>query len=151
MEKSYPNCHWKLQQLSRRLGKESEGPMDTFAKLQGSAPADGALSARTKELISLGIAICARCSGRISQHVHDALLAGATRERITETLAVAILMGRAPSMLYACEALEALEQSEAVGVDSARPAETDSRVMTESDVGGTREGMSNEREAIHAS
>ena|GEM_PF-6505681 len=47
MEKSYPKAHWQLQQLSRRLGKEIEGPMAALAKLRETAIADGALTART--------------------------------------------------------------------------------------------------------
>ena len=68
------------------------------------------MSSKTKELISLGIAITVRCEGCISYHVHDALKAGATAEEIVETIGVAILMGGGPAMVYGCEALEALEQ-----------------------------------------
>ena len=84
--------------------------MKAFASLHKASIADGALSSKTKELISLGIAITVRCEGCISYHVHDALKAGATAEEIVETIGVAILMGGGPAMVYGCEALEALEQ-----------------------------------------
>jgi alkylhydroperoxidase/carboxymuconolactone decarboxylase family protein YurZ len=44
--------------------------------------------------------------------VQDALQAGANRQEILETIGVAKLMGGSPSMVYDCEALEALEQFE---------------------------------------
>jgi AhpD family alkylhydroperoxidase len=124
MEKSYPNFRWKLQALSRSIGKEIDRPMAAFAKLRETAVADGALSAGTKELVALGIALCVGCSGCIAHHVHDALRAGATREEIMETLGIAVLMGGEPSLVYGCEALAALEQFEAVGIDVASPNDT---------------------------
>ena len=84
--------------------------MKAFASLHKASIADGTLNSKTKELISLGIAITVRCEGCISYHVHDALKAGATAEEIVETIGVAILMGGGPAMVYGCEALEALEQ-----------------------------------------
>ena len=50
----------------------------------------------------------------ISSFVHDALKAGATKEEIAETIGVAVLMGGGPSVMYGCEAYEAMEQFEAV-------------------------------------
>jgi alkylhydroperoxidase/carboxymuconolactone decarboxylase family protein YurZ len=46
-------------------------------------------------------------------HINDALRAGASRPEILEALGVAVLMGDGLSTLYACEALEALEQFQA--------------------------------------
>lgn len=40
MEESYPNNRWQLQRLSRRLGKEIEGPMAAFARLHETAVAE---------------------------------------------------------------------------------------------------------------
>jgi len=77
---------------------------------------EGALSARTKELIALAIAITVRCDGCIAYHVHDAVHAGATRGEIVEAIGVAVLMGGGPSAIYGAEALEALEQFETLGV-----------------------------------
>jgi alkylhydroperoxidase/carboxymuconolactone decarboxylase family protein YurZ len=42
--------------------------------------------------------------------VHDALHAGVSREEIMETLGVAVMMGGGPAMMYATEAVEALNQ-----------------------------------------
>ncbi len=52
----------------------------------------------------------------MSHHVHDALKAGASRQQIAEAIGVAVLMGGQSSLMYGCEALEALEQFEAAGL-----------------------------------
>ncbi|NBD94914.1 MAG: carboxymuconolactone decarboxylase family protein [Gammaproteobacteria bacterium] len=87
--------------------------MAAFGQLHKTNASDGALSAKTKELIALGIAITVRCDGCIAFHVHDAIQAGASRAEIVEAIGVAILMGGGPSMVYGTEALSALEQFEA--------------------------------------
>ena len=46
-------------------------------------------------------------------HVCDSLCAGATPEKIVGVVGVAVLLGEGPAMVYACEALEALEQFKA--------------------------------------
>jgi AhpD family alkylhydroperoxidase len=76
---------------------------------------EGALSTKVKELIALAIAITVRCDGCIAYHVHDARKAGATRQELVETIGVAVMMGGGPSVMYGAEALEALNQFEAVG------------------------------------
>ncbi|MBZ0300131.1 MAG: carboxymuconolactone decarboxylase family protein [Anaerolineae bacterium] len=88
--------------------------MGAFMQLHHAGASDGALSSQCKELIALGIAIAVHCDGCIAFHVHDALQAGATRDEITEAIGVAVLMGGGPSVMYGCEALEALEQFETV-------------------------------------
>ncbi|MBX7144223.1 MAG: carboxymuconolactone decarboxylase family protein [Oligoflexia bacterium] len=84
--------------------------MGAFVQLHHAAMAKGALDTKFKELIALGISICARCDGCIARHVSDALRAGATREEIVETIGVAVSMGGGPATVYGCEAFQALEQ-----------------------------------------
>ncbi len=112
--KQYPEYYEHLNKLIGKLGGEIPGPMGGFGHLSKTATSDGALSAKVKELIALGIAITVRCDGCIAFHVHDAIKAGASREEITETIGVAVLMGGGPSVMYGSEALEAFEQFEAV-------------------------------------
>jgi len=105
MSDDYPALHKHLQQLSAQLAGELRSPMSAFAQLNGAATAPGALDARTKQLMALGMSITARCEGCIAYHVHDA-----TREEIMETMALAILMGGGPAVVYASKALEAFDQ-----------------------------------------
>ena len=110
--KNYPEYHKHLNGLLGQMSKEMPGTMSGFVELHKQAVADGVLSAKIKELIALGIAICVRCDGCIAYHVHDALHAGATRPEIVETIGVAILMGGGPATVYGAEAYEALAQFE---------------------------------------
>jgi len=48
--------------------------------------------------------------------VRDALQAGASREEITETVGVAVMMGGGPAVVYGAEALEAPDQLLAAGL-----------------------------------
>lgn len=118
MISDYPSCYKQVAELMNNFGAESPGVMEGFAKLHRSAVADGVLSGRTKELIALAIGIAVRCDGCIAFHVHDALGAGATREEVAETVGVAIMMGGGPSVVYGCQALEALEQFETEGASA---------------------------------
>jgi len=112
MVKNYPECYNSLLEMQKKLSTELPGPMKSFGQLHKEVITDAALDTKAKELIALGIGIAVRCDGCISYHVHDALQAGATRKEIIETIGVAILMGGGPSMVYGCEAMEALNQFE---------------------------------------
>ena len=101
------------QHLEERLmefGKEMPGPMTGFARLHKKAVEDGALSARTKELMALAISIAVHCEGCIVYHVHDAVAAGATRQELLETLGVGLLMSGGPGSIYVALAMDAIEQ-----------------------------------------
>lgn len=117
MSINYPAHNKELRELMGKFGKASPATMAGFAGLHKAASKPGALDTRTKELMALAIGICVRCNGCIAFHIHDALVAGATREEVLETIGVAVLMGGGPSMVYGVEALEALEQFETQGLD----------------------------------
>jgi AhpD family alkylhydroperoxidase len=116
MNVDYPEYYERLQRLSGKLAKELRSPVSAFAQLNGAATAEGALSAKVKQLMALAIGVTVRCDGCIAYHVHDAIRAGATRQEILETIGVAILMGGGPARVYACDVLAALDQFEAAGL-----------------------------------
>lgn len=80
-----------------------------FMGLMGSVMEDGALGAKEKELISLGIAVGLRCVPCIYAHTQAALGQGASREEILEAASVAVLMQGGPGMAYVAEVMKALE------------------------------------------
>ncbi|WP_054030653.1 carboxymuconolactone decarboxylase family protein [Desulfatitalea tepidiphila] len=121
MKHDYPERHKHLQQMTARLARDLRGPMSAFAQLNGATTAPGALDAKTKQLMALAIGITTHCEGCIVYHLRDAMRAGATREEILETLGVAIMMGGGPAVVYACEALEAMEQVASSGKEPASP------------------------------
>ena len=106
----FPSRFRSLGATMEQLGGEIPSVLGSFQQLHGAAMADGALDAKTKELIALAIGIAVHCDGCISYHVHDALAAGATRAEVIETIGVAVLMGGGPSVVYGCDAMTALEQ-----------------------------------------
>jgi AhpD family alkylhydroperoxidase len=93
--------------------------MKAFSAIAQSALAKGALDARVKELIALGISVAVRCDDCIAFHVKAAVDQGATREEILETLGMAIYMGAGPSAMYASHALGAYSQFAAARAEAA--------------------------------
>lgn len=99
--------------LSGLLGQVRGGIPDVmkgFSAMAKAASADGALAAKTKELVALGIAIATRCDGCITFHTRTARDLGATREEIMEVIGMAVYMGGGPSLMYGAMTLEAFDQ-----------------------------------------
>ena len=48
------------------------------------------LDRKTKELVAIGASLAAKCQGCLEGHIKKALKAGATREEISESIAIAI-------------------------------------------------------------
>lgn len=82
---------------------------DFAKKLMPDVLKDGVLSTKVKELVALGIAVCATCDYCIAIHVKKCFEAGATKEEIAEVLGVAILMGGGPAMTYSTFVMQAIE------------------------------------------
>jgi len=110
MSESFSAERERLNSLARSIGAKIPATMGAFSSLHKEALKDGALPKKIKELMALAISIKEHCRGCIAYHVHDALKAGATKEEVMETIGVAMMMGGGPSMVYSCEALEALEE-----------------------------------------
>jgi len=94
-----------------KLAKAIPQVTDDFVKkLMPDALKEGALSTKHKELIALGIAICATCDYCIAIHVKKCFEAGATREEMAEACGVAILMGGGPALTYSTFVAMAIEE-----------------------------------------
>ena len=105
-----PKAIW--EQLNRRQGDIRHALPDVikgFTEMMQAAEKDGALSHKTKELVTLGIAISTRCDFCIVAHVAGCMKAGATREEILEVCGVAIMMGGGPSYTYTALVLDAMD------------------------------------------
>lgn len=98
-----------LQVYLAKLAQELPEVMKSFQQLHGAVISDGALTARQKELIAVGIAVAIRCPHCINRHVDLALQMGASRKEILEAISVAILMGGGPAVAYATEAVKVLD------------------------------------------
>ena len=95
---------------TRELKHAAPETMKAFSEMARSAHGGSALDHKTKELVALAISVATRCAPCIAYHAEGAVNQGATRQEISETLAMAIYMGAGPSVMYAAEALEAVDQ-----------------------------------------
>jgi AhpD family alkylhydroperoxidase len=107
---TYPEQLSQIKQGIRTLAVSQPQTIQAFTALHRATMTSGALAPKTKELMALAIGIATHCDGCIAFHTQDALKAGATEAEITETLAVAVLMGGGPALMYATHALEAMQQ-----------------------------------------
>lgn len=100
-----------IDERVKNLAGQIPGVMSAFAGLHDQVVKDGALSAKTKELIMVGISIAIRCEHCISKHISEAVRLGATREEILETISAAIIMAGGPAVGYASVvALDTLDE-----------------------------------------
>ena len=81
-----------------------------FGDLAAAATAPAALDTKTKELIALAIGIAKQCDDCIGFHVKAAMIAGATRDEIADTIGMCVYMGGGPSLMYGAKALSAFDQ-----------------------------------------
>jgi AhpD family alkylhydroperoxidase len=94
----------------RDLRKASPEVMKVFSDMARAAHGGEALDSKTKELVALAIGVAIRCSPCIAYHAEGAVRRGASRAEVAEVLAMAIYMGAGPSVMYAAQALEAVDQ-----------------------------------------
>ncbi len=99
-----------LRQPTRDLRGHIPAVFEGYAALSAAVFVDGALDARTKELIALAIAVAKQCDGCMASHARGAARRGATAEEVAEALGVAILMNGGPGTVHAPRAFAAYEE-----------------------------------------
>ena len=102
-----------LAEFKNYKPKLNQGMPEVMKHLDGLfqvSQADGALSAKEKVLIGLGIGLATHCEACILVHMEKALAAGASRAEILETCGVAIAMGGGPTMADVPLVLKYLEE-----------------------------------------
>ena len=80
-----------------------------FFALDNKAHIDGALNAKTKELMGLSASMVLRCNDCIFYHIDRSIQEGATREELMETFNVALIVGGSiviPHLRYAFEMMD---------------------------------------------
>ncbi len=81
-----------VKTVFRRMRELVPEPYRKWLEFERAAFADGALPAKTKELIALGIAQITQCPWCIDVHVKKARQAGASDAEMAETIFVAMAM-----------------------------------------------------------
>jgi AhpD family alkylhydroperoxidase len=101
----------KLDQFKkgfRGAKKAIPGTMKIWGEWHNAVMAAGALDAKTKETIALGMALVLRCPGCIALHVQACKKLGVTVPEIWDIFEVAMLMGGGPAMTYCAELEDAI-------------------------------------------
>lgn len=99
------------KELMARVGEFASMTPDAIKGYQMMSSAGnqtGRLDGKTRELISLAVAVTTRCDGCITVHAAEALKEGATREEIADALAVAMAMNAGAALVYSARALDAV-------------------------------------------
>lgn len=81
-----------------------------FGGLSIAATAGKSIDTKTKELMALAIGIAVHCEGCVAFHTRAAFKAGASRQEVIETVALAVYMGGGPAVVYGGNALRAFDE-----------------------------------------
>jgi AhpD family alkylhydroperoxidase len=106
----YSDVIGELVEPTESLREMSPEVWAGFAHLHRSAVADGALSAKVKELMALSIAVVKQCDGCIAYHAKAAARRGANAEEVAEALGVALLMDGGTASVYGPRAWDAYRE-----------------------------------------
>ena len=101
------------QQLTVRIGEIAKLSPDTikgYQALSAAGQKTNLLGPKTRELISLAVAVTVRCDGCIAVHTDAAARHGASREEIAEALGVATAVNTGTALVYSARVLDAYEQ-----------------------------------------
>jgi AhpD family alkylhydroperoxidase len=100
------------KEIGARLGELMKLSPDTVRGYQTLSAANsktGKLDEKTRQLISLAVAVTTKCDGCIVVHSEAALKAGATKEEIAEALA----MNAGAALIYSTRVLDAVNANSA--------------------------------------
>jgi AhpD family alkylhydroperoxidase len=89
------------------LAEVSPETVGAYRQVCAVGAKDGHLGAKTRELISLAVAVTTRSDGCIAAHTKAAIDLGATREEVAEALSVAIAMNTGAAVGYSARVMEA--------------------------------------------
>lgn len=98
----------ELRTLYKTIPETTRG----FGTMSKAVMENGVLGHKEKELIATGMAIVMRCEPCINSHIESLMRTGATREELSDVLAMAIQMSGGPGLMYAGKALACWDELE---------------------------------------
>ena len=101
------------KELVDRRHALAPGVEDAFRAFSQAVFAEGALDARTKQLIAVAVAHVTQCPWCIEGHVKAARRAGASQEQVMEAIWVAAGMRAGASWTHAYKAISVMDEMEA--------------------------------------
>jgi AhpD family alkylhydroperoxidase len=94
------------------LAKLSPDTVNGYTMASAAGSKTNHLDAKTRQLISLAVAVTTRCDGCITVHAKEAVKEGATEAEISEALGVAVAMNAGAALVYSARALDAVKSVE---------------------------------------
>src|ERR1051325_5217789 len=104
-EQMYPEATREIAEQRNRL---APGPAEAFQAFSKSVFAEGAIPAKTKQLIAVAVAHVTQCPYCIRSHTKTALSQGATSEQIMEAIWVAAEMRAGGAYAHSTLALDTI-------------------------------------------
>jgi len=104
-----PCCAGGAGPAAAAAGTAADQTQAAWLSLMRAAAADGAIDARTKELITFALVCMDRCGPCVRGHYDKAVAMGITPEQLREAMWCAVFIGGAPVKLFYEEIMAALE------------------------------------------
>jgi AhpD family alkylhydroperoxidase len=109
-EQMYPET---TRQIAEQRNRLAPGPAEAFRAFSKSVFADGAIAAKTKQLIAVAVAHVTQCPYCIRGHTSAALRHGASAEEIMEAIWVAAEMCAGGAYAHSALALDTIAHIQA--------------------------------------
>ena len=97
----------QIRETTAEIARISPDIVRGYRTLSDAGLKTSVLGAKTRELISLAVAVTRQCDGCIAVHTDAALKAGATREEITEALGVAVAVNAGAALVHSARVIDA--------------------------------------------
>jgi AhpD family alkylhydroperoxidase len=104
----YPSSTRELAQKRRELAPEAEAAFQAFSK---AAFAEGALSAKMKQIVAVAVAHVTQCPYCIKGHTKAALRHGASEQELMEAIWVAAEMRAGGAFAHSALALDEMKKA----------------------------------------
>ena len=109
MKKTVSETKLYRSEMNEKILNSGFRDFNKFFALDNKAYINGALPAKTKELMGLVASMVLRCNDCIFYHIDRSIAEGATREELYETFNVALIVGGSiviPHLRYAFQVME---------------------------------------------
>ena len=109
MKKSTSETRLYRTEMNDKILNSGFRDFNKFFALDNKAYIDGALNAKTKELMGLAASMVLRCNDCIFYHIDRSIQEGASKEELYETFNVALIVGGSiviPHLRYAFDVME---------------------------------------------
>jgi AhpD family alkylhydroperoxidase len=113
MEKEMLNWRDYRSNVKKRVGdlsKLAPEAIKGYMALATSGEKATHLDGKTRELISLAVAVTTKCDGCIASHVEAAVKFGASKEELAEALGVAIAMNAGSALVYSARTMDCFDE-----------------------------------------